>query len=117
MSATKTQLPAYKSYVAGMQQSGISDPTVVVNQNELSAAIVWTNTAAGEFTGTLSGAFTSNKTRGFVNLSGVATITGNVFTSSMEYIDANTIKIFTYLAGTPSSHSALKYDVEIRVYP
>lgn len=51
----------YKSYVALISQSGASAPTVNVLENNL-GNIVWSRSYAGSYRGTLSGAFTLNKT-------------------------------------------------------
>lgn len=52
----------YKVYKALISQSSTSAPTVIVLQNTLSAAIVWTRDGAGVYLGTLVGAFTADKT-------------------------------------------------------
>ena len=52
----------YKSYVARLVQPGdTSAPTVTVFENNLSAAIVWTRNATGQYYGTLVGTFTAAK--------------------------------------------------------
>lgn len=57
-----TLAPKYKSYVAQLTQASISDPTVLVLDNELSGPIVWTRYAQGYYQGTLVGAFPTAKT-------------------------------------------------------
>ena len=57
----------YKVYSALLNQSGTSAPTATVLQNQLSGSIVWTRTLSGRYIGTLSGAFTNNKTLVFTN--------------------------------------------------
>lgn len=51
-----------KVYAANLNQSGTSAPSVVVLANTLSGPIVWTRTGVDNYRGTLSGAFTANKT-------------------------------------------------------
>lgn len=52
----------YKIYTALLSQSGTSDPTVTVLGSNQIGTIVWTRNSTGNYTGTLTGAFTSNKT-------------------------------------------------------
>lgn len=53
---------APKIYTALLTQSGTGDPTAtVLGTNEI-GTIVWTRNSAGNYTGTLTGAFTANKT-------------------------------------------------------
>ncbi len=51
----------YKEYVAMLTQSGTGAPTAVVLKNTI-GNIVWSRSAVGSYTGTLTGAFTSQKT-------------------------------------------------------
>lgn len=51
----------YKVYSAIFHQEGTDDPTVEVLENTI-GEIVWTRTQTGVFTGTLEGAFQSDKT-------------------------------------------------------
>ena len=51
----------YKSYVAIMNQSGTSAPVATIVKNDI-GNIVWTRNSSGIYYGTLSGAFTVNKT-------------------------------------------------------
>lgn len=54
-----------KEYKAYISQIGTSDPTVVVIQNTFANTIVWTRSSVGIYVGTLTNAFTTEKT--FVN--------------------------------------------------
>lgn len=64
----------YNAYAALLSQSGTSAPTATVIENSLNASnITWTRIVAGSYRGTLTGAFTANKTviftgNGFSNL-------------------------------------------------
>ncbi len=51
----------YKSYVAILEQSGTSAPTVNVLENTLGGIPVWSYSSQGNYDCTLSGAFTQNK--------------------------------------------------------
>ena len=68
----------YKSYVALMSQTGTAAPTVVILENSL-GDIVWTRTSAGQYVGTLTGAFISTKT--FVRIN-TSINTGTIVTTS-----------------------------------
>lgn len=48
-------------YKALVTQSGTSDPTAVVLQNDLGGTVVWTRAAEGSYRATLAGAFPANK--------------------------------------------------------
>lgn len=51
-----------KEWEGLVSQAGTAIPTAVVLRNTLGGTIVWTYTAAGIYVGTLTGAFTANKT-------------------------------------------------------
>ena len=51
-----------KSYNASLVQTGTNAPVATVMSNGLSAAIAWTREGVGVYVGTLTGAFTANKT-------------------------------------------------------
>lgn len=52
----------YKVYTALLTQSGTNAPVATVLQNTLGGTVVWTRDDIGQYTATLSGAFTSGKT-------------------------------------------------------
>jgi hypothetical protein len=54
-------LPTYTKYIALISQSSTSDPTVIELENTI-GPIVWTRLSVGKYHGTLTGAFTLNKT-------------------------------------------------------
>jgi hypothetical protein len=54
-------LPTYTKYIALISQSSTADPTVIELENTI-GPIVWTRVSAGIYYGTLTGAFTVNKT-------------------------------------------------------
>lgn len=49
-------------YVALLTQSGTDAPVATVLENTLGGTVVWTRNSLGQYFGTLSGAFTENKT-------------------------------------------------------
>lgn len=53
---------AFKVYSAMVTQSATSDPVAVVLENTLGGTVVWTRDSVGNYSATLSGAFTANKT-------------------------------------------------------
>ena len=89
----------YKTYVARLVQVSTSDPVPTVLQNDI-GSIVWTRDDAGTYVGTLTGAFTADKT-----WATVSTTTGNANLS----ITTNTVEIY-------SLGDYRTYWIEIRVY-
>jgi hypothetical protein len=106
-------LPTYTKYIALISQSSTADPTVIELENTI-GPIVWTRSATGIYFGTLTGAFTANKT--YVTLS-------NVVADSIvmaERKDANSIQISTTNLHSPTAahHDShlTNNTLEIRVY-
>jgi hypothetical protein len=106
-------LPTYKKYIALITQSSTSAPTVIELENTI-GPIIWTRTAVGEYEGTLTGAFTSNKT--YVTLS-------QVYKNSMAVIYRKTDDIIEIETTNFHSPTAAHHDthlsnntLEIRVY-
>lgn len=58
ISMNQEQVAPYQVYSAEFSQSGTSAPTVVVKQNQV-GNIVWSRSGAGDYRGTLTGAFSS----------------------------------------------------------
>jgi hypothetical protein len=105
-------LPTYTKYVALITQSGTNDPTVVELENTI-GPIIWTRKVTGEYSGTLTGAFTANKT--------YATISQTLADSIvMISTTANDINIITTNLHSPTAayHDAhlSNNTLEIRVY-
>lgn len=105
---------APKIYTALISATAGNNPTVtVLGTNEI-GSIVWTRSASGNYVGTLTGAFTTNKTwltiqrgsgtTGFVN--------GWIFHGS-----ANTINIQTFDNAGGSVDAFDNISFEVRVYP
>ena len=110
--AANDMLRNYERYIALITQTSTSAPTVIELENTI-GPIVWTRKATGEYSGTLTGAFTANKT--------YATISQALANSIvMISTTANDINIITTNLHSPT---AAKHDshlsnntIEIRVY-
>lgn len=101
---------SYDVYTAILTQSGTSAPTATVLENTLGGTVVWTYDAEGSYIGTLTGAFTADKT---------AIFTGGFdgFYFSYRGTD-NTIILNTYDETLTLANDYLnKNPIEIRVYP
>lgn len=101
----------YKVYTALLSQSGTSAPTATVLENTLGGTVTWTYTSTGSYVGTLTSAFTLNKTWTIATGSGSADTTITVSRSS-----DNTVNVSTLLAGTPTNGIISPASIEIRVY-
>jgi hypothetical protein len=101
-----------KKYVALLTQTGTSAPTATVLDNTLGGTLVWSYDGVGSYIGTLTGAFTSNKTA--VLISGV--YKGSA--SGLRKTD-NTVQITTTATSTNTEANALldSTTIEIKVYP
>jgi len=90
---------------------GISAPAVTLLTNGLSDAIVWTYSAVGTYIGTLSGAFTENKTVfSYPPLGDDKAVT-------VEWTSANVITLKTYETGALKDGLLVKFPLTIKVYP
>ena len=101
----------YKVYTALLTQSGTSAPTATVLENTI-GAIVWTRNGAGEYYGTLSGAFTSNKTWCSPPLSAN---TGDFVGVQVGRLDNNIVVVKSLVFGN-SDDELSETAIEIRVY-
>jgi hypothetical protein len=110
----------YKVYTALISQSGTAAPTVTVLENTLGGTVVWTRSSVGTYIGTLSGAFTANKTAGWIqhNLNGSYAFGTDTVWYSVDQDTGSTIKInVTNQSGTATDSSMKQASLEIRVYP
>lgn len=98
----------YRKYVALLTQSGVAVPTAVVLENTLGGTPTLGRPNIGEYTITLTGAFTANKTVLFITPRD-----GETF--GARWTDANTITIVTY-SGLSSDNILNNTTFEIRVY-
>lgn len=108
LSATKL---SPKVYTALITQSGTAAPTAIVLENTLGGTVVWTRSSTGIYLGTLTGAFTLDKT---FCLSEPSTHPSFISTTRL---DANSITIATdNSAGVVVDGYLNNATVEIRVY-
>ncbi len=104
------QALGYKTYVALLNQDATAAPTANVLQNTI-GTIVWTRTGAGDYLGTLTGAFPQYKT--WVVLATYIDTFSDVF-----WLSANTLQLKTNNSANVGTDSLLmKRSIEIRVYP
>lgn len=112
---TVGQRVAPKIYTALLSQSGTSNPTVtVLGTNEI-GSIVWTRNGVGDYTGTLTGAFTANKTFVMTQRGGD---TGTGYINPWTFWgNANTINIAVLDNVNAAVDGFTNMAIEIRVYP
>jgi hypothetical protein len=106
-------LPTYTKYIALITQSGTNNPTVIELENTI-GPIVWTRSVTGLYNGTLSAAFTLDKT--YVMISQVE-INGIVMAYRLtnDIIRIVTTNLHSPTAANHDSHLN-KNTLEIRVY-
>lgn len=103
--------PAYKEYVAILNQSGTNAPEATIVSNEI-GNIVWARTGEGSYTGTLTNGFPLTKTVAFINDT-------NEFVNIRMFIgvgDDNTVYISTQDGITPTDDLLGQTYILIRVY-
>lgn len=105
---------APKIYTALLTQSGAGAPSAtVLGTNEI-GSIVWTRNGAGSYAGTLSSAFTANKTWLIVQQGDQ---NGGFVNNILSWTDANSLLLtVTDNLGNPSD-GFTNMSIEIRVYP
>ena len=110
----QSDLRPYKVYTALLSQTGTSAPTAIVLENTFGGTVVWTRISKGQYIGTLTGAFTLNKTIVF------ATTGFNDYVSTNAYsVDVNSVSIDTFSTNDLLSEiddAMYKTSFEIRVY-
>tara|TARA_R110000823_G_scaffold306384_9_gene428776 strand:+ start:1184 stop:1582 length:399 start_codon:yes stop_codon:yes gene_type:complete len=102
----------YKVYTILLTQAGNSDPVATILQNTLSGVPVWTRNGVGDYTVTLAGVFTVNKT--WLSSCGISGATNKL--GQLYYDGVNTIGMLTF-SGIASDDILSNTSVEIRVYP
>lgn len=108
---TDLGVPTYAKYVALLSQTGTDAPVATVLENTLGGTVVWTRNDAGDYTGTLAGVFTENKTA-------LLPIPASTNFAYMQRASDNAITLLTYTPEASSTDDALSSSfVEIRVYP
>jgi uncharacterized protein (TIGR02145 family) len=106
--------PAYKVYSALISQAGTGAPTVTVLENTI-GNIVWSRATGGDYRGTLTGAFTPNKTMVFASRQAGGPSAGYMFASRLS----NDAVFMTSgsVVGGPGDDYISEASIEIRVYP
>ena len=115
MSKTQSKLGTtipndYLVYTAHISQTALDDPIATVLKNTI-GDIDWTYDSVGTYAGTLTGAFTLNKTWLIINQED-----DNTNFNTIGRTNANTIKIKSYSVGVLAD-DVLGTSIEIRVYP
>ena len=110
----------YKTYVAALSQTGVGAPVVTAILENTIGDITWSYLGVGQYIGTLTNAFTQNKT--YVNSTNSCTVIDSFLIGSIVVfpLDVNRIYIIT----TQNPGSEFRDDVlgtagniiEIRVY-
>ena len=110
--AANDMLRNYQRYIALITQTSTSAPTVIELENTI-GPIVWTRKATGEYSGTLTGAFTANKTYATIS----QTLANSIVLISTTANDINiiTTNLQSPTAAKHDSHLS-KNTIEIRVY-
>lgn len=110
---TENMAARYKVYTALLTQSGMDAPTAVVLENTI-GTIVWSYSSAGEYQGTLNGAFTLNKSWA---IGGTGSNAATILFFEFD-VSANVFNFFTHDVGTGSNEDdrLLNTPIEIRVY-
>ena len=104
---------SYLVYMALLSQTGTDAPVPTIIQNTI-GNIVWTRDGLGNYTGTLAGAFTTNKTTAIIQ---------NNYGGQKSYTiyrnDENSVTVQTGVAASATLEDELLYEttIEIRVYP
>lgn len=99
-------------YVVLLSQSGTSNPVPTILENTL-GPIVWTRNGVGDYTGTLAGAFTANKTFILITQNDELVM---IDKAQLNRQNANTVLLAT-IAAISNSDNWTNLSIEIRVYP
>lgn len=111
----------YKVYSATISQVGINPPTVTILENDI-GNIVWEYLAAGNYTGTLVGAFPVGRCLIWVNANGQLSVT-QYLQSAAGFQDVDHFLIQTcimdFFANTCTATDGMlsNHTFECRVYP
>ena len=106
-------LRPYKVYSALLTQVDTDPPTAIVLENTI-GNIVWSYIEVGNYKGTLSSAFTTNKTFVFIN----SLQSYDVNTAGVTTYNVNEVNVTTGVpdGGTPTNGILINTPIEIRVY-
>ncbi len=104
-----------KVYRALLSQIADNAPTAIVLENTLGGTIVWSYNAIGIYDGTLSGAFTADKT--FLLIHEQDDFPDDQRLAGISRVSANVVRIQTAQAGTLGDSLITNISVQIAVYP
>lgn len=112
---------SYLVYTALLSQSASNAPVATVLQNTLGGAIVWTRDSTGNYTGTLSGAFPTNKCWAIITNGGGYVNTLNNYIDAFIFFgpggDVDHVYVISEYNGEFSDGQISGFPIEIRVYP
>ena len=107
--------PSYKVYSALLSQSGTSNPTATVLENTI-GNIVWARADIGRYSGTLTGAFTADKTFILTNGGWKSGVYGGWLYFETAYNDS-VVSLQQDASNLSPQDGFSKQEIEIRVYP
>ena len=100
-----------KRYVAILNQTGATPPTVTIIENTI-GAVVWTRSVGGVYQATLAGAFTVGKTSVIISNGN----TSNVLSSSSPSVNNVTVNSFN-ISGSQADGLISSATLLIEVFP
>lgn len=117
--ANRAAVLGYKEYVALLTQSGTDAPVATVLYNDLGGTVVWTRGGVGLYEGTLTGAFTVNKTDpssgGIYYWLDTVDLNANSIVK-LVWTSANIIAVETTSDGLASDALLVSFVIKVRVY-
>lgn len=105
---------SYSVYTALLTQTGTDAPTATVLENTLGGTVVWTRNDVGDYTGTLAGVFTENKTW---CIAGTGFYNDNATNANVTRASSDTISLLVSSANGAIIDDWSDAAIEIRVYP
>jgi hypothetical protein len=115
LQSTSSMARPYKVYTALLSQTGTSAPTATVLENTLGGTVVWSYASVGQYTATLTGAFTVNKTTVFINHAYAGSGNNTSLQGGSTNVNTANIRVKNY-QGTPFDGEINGASIEIRVY-
>jgi hypothetical protein len=105
----------YKSYVASLNQASNLAPQATIAYSDLGGTIVWTYSSTGQYIGTLSGAFTADKTLCIVSAPSYSDLL-NKNSYSLRRTGNNTVQLASTSNSIETDGILSDKLIEIRVY-
>ncbi|MEK6614621.1 MAG: hypothetical protein AABZ32_00690 [Bacteroidota bacterium] len=110
----KNAMPC-KKYVALLTQIGTNAPTAIVLENTI-GNIVWARAGTGQYTATLTGAFTINKTYAVIYNNDFSAVNVNNLKVNLVVAGADGLNLYTVFSGALADGRLSNNPIEIRVY-